>query len=86
MMPRRTTSTLPSHEMTYLTRADATQNINRVYIVDVMPTLFEEWTVLREWAAAARREPCGTTPTAGARRPRSPSAAASGRRLRRGYR
>jgi predicted DNA-binding WGR domain protein len=35
--------------MTFLTRTDPTRNINRFYIVDVMPSLFGEWTVMREW-------------------------------------
>jgi predicted DNA-binding WGR domain protein len=35
--------------MTFLTRTDPTRNVNRFYIVDVTPTLFVEWTILREW-------------------------------------
>jgi predicted DNA-binding WGR domain protein len=35
--------------MTFLTRIDPTRNIDRFFIVDVMPTLFGEWAVLREW-------------------------------------
>jgi predicted DNA-binding WGR domain protein len=35
--------------MAYLTRTDPTRNINRFYVVDVTPTLFGEWAVLREW-------------------------------------
>jgi predicted DNA-binding WGR domain protein len=35
--------------MTFLTRTDPTRNINRFYIVQVMPSLFGDWTVLREW-------------------------------------
>jgi predicted DNA-binding WGR domain protein len=31
------------------TRTDPTRNIDRFYIVDVTPTLFGEWAVLREW-------------------------------------
>jgi predicted DNA-binding WGR domain protein len=36
-------------QMTYLTRTDPARNMNRFYIVDVTPTLFGEWAVLREW-------------------------------------
>ena len=34
--------------MTFLTRTDPMRNINRFYVVDVTPTLFGEWAVLRE--------------------------------------
>jgi predicted DNA-binding WGR domain protein len=53
------------YEMAYLTRTDPTRNINRFYVVDITPTLFGEWALLREWGrrgspnyAPARR--CGT--------------------------
>jgi predicted DNA-binding WGR domain protein len=35
--------------MAYLTRTDPTRNINRFYVVQVMPSLFGDWTVMREW-------------------------------------
>jgi len=35
--------------MAYLTRTDLTRNINRFYVVQVMPSLFGDWTVMREW-------------------------------------
>ena len=35
--------------MTFLTRTDPMRNINRFYVIDVTPTLFGEWAVLREW-------------------------------------
>jgi len=35
--------------MAFLTRTDASRNIDRLYVVDVTPTLFGEWAVLREW-------------------------------------
>jgi hypothetical protein len=35
--------------MAFLTRTDLTRNINRFYVVDMTPTLFGEWAVLREW-------------------------------------
>ena len=35
--------------MAFLTRTDLTWNINRFYVVDITPTLFGEWAVLREW-------------------------------------
>jgi predicted DNA-binding WGR domain protein len=35
--------------MAFLTRTDPTRNIDRFYVVDITPTLFGEWAVLREW-------------------------------------
>lgn len=35
--------------MAFLTRIDPTRNIDRFYIVDVTPTLFGEWALVREW-------------------------------------
>jgi predicted DNA-binding WGR domain protein len=35
--------------MAFLTRTDPIRNINRFYVVDMTPTLFGEWSVLREW-------------------------------------
>jgi predicted DNA-binding WGR domain protein len=35
--------------MAFLTRSDPDRNIDRFYVVDVTPTLFGEWAVLREW-------------------------------------
>jgi predicted DNA-binding WGR domain protein len=34
--------------MAFLTRTDLTR-IDRFYVVDITPTLFGEWAVLREW-------------------------------------
>jgi predicted DNA-binding WGR domain protein len=35
--------------MTFLTRTEPSRNIDRFYLVQVMPGLFGDWTVLREW-------------------------------------
>jgi predicted DNA-binding WGR domain protein len=35
--------------MAFLTRIDPARNIDRFYIVDVTPTLFGEWALVREW-------------------------------------
>jgi hypothetical protein len=45
---------LPLHdaacpEMTFPTCTDPTRNIDRFYVVQVMPTLFGDWAVMREW-------------------------------------
>ena len=67
-----------SARMTFLTRIDPTRNIDRFYVVQVLPTLFGDWTVLREWG---RRGSPGTMRTLtaidGARRRKSPSSARS---------
>jgi hypothetical protein len=34
--------------MAFLTRTDPTRNIDPFYVVDITPTLFGEWAVLRE--------------------------------------
>jgi predicted DNA-binding WGR domain protein len=33
----------------FLTHADASRNLHRFYVVQLAPTLFGEWTLLREW-------------------------------------
>jgi hypothetical protein len=63
--------------MAFLTRVDPTRNINRFYVVDVMPTLFGDWTVMRDGAGAARPAPCGSVATGAATRHKSPSSARS---------
>jgi predicted DNA-binding WGR domain protein len=35
--------------MTFLTRIDPARNVNRFYVVQVMPSLFGGWMVMREW-------------------------------------
>jgi len=42
--------------MVFLTRTDPAQDIDRFYVVAVMPDLFGEWTVLREWGRRGRRQ------------------------------
>ena len=50
--------------MTYLTRTDPARNMNRFYVVQVMPNLFGHWTVMREWG---RRGSPGTVRLASVR-------------------
>ncbi len=38
----------------YLTRVDASQNMARYYRITVQPTLFGEWSVVREWGRIGR--------------------------------
>jgi predicted DNA-binding WGR domain protein len=35
--------------MIFLRRTDPTKNIDRFYVVSLIPTLLGEWTLLREW-------------------------------------
>jgi predicted DNA-binding WGR domain protein len=70
---------------TYLTRTDPARNLKRFYIVDVTPTLFGEWAVLREWG---RRGSPGTLRLDSYRRREEAQSAEERtmkRRLRRGY-
>jgi predicted DNA-binding WGR domain protein len=39
---------------TYLRRIDADQNMFRFYALDVQPTLFGEWTLIRRWGRIGR--------------------------------
>jgi predicted DNA-binding WGR domain protein len=71
--------------MAYLTRTDATRNINRFFVVDITPTLFGDWAVLREWG---RRGSPGTLRVDSYRRQeeaQSPEQRTIKRRLQRGY-
>jgi predicted DNA-binding WGR domain protein len=71
--------------MAYLTRTDPARNMNRFYIVDVTPTLFGEWAVLREWG---RRGSPGTLRLESYRRREEAQSAEQRtikRRLQRGY-
>ena len=38
----------------YLTRVDASQNMARYYRMTVRPTLFGEWSLVREWGRLGR--------------------------------
>ncbi len=38
----------------YLTRIEASQNMARYYRMTVQPTLFGEWSVVREWGRLGR--------------------------------
>jgi predicted DNA-binding WGR domain protein len=45
-----------------LTRIDAEKNMARFYKLDVQPTLFGEWTVIREWGRIGRGGTARSTP------------------------
>ncbi|MCF6371258.1 WGR domain-containing protein [Rhizobium halophilum] len=38
----------------YLTRVDKDRNMARYYVMSVQPTLFGEWSVVREWGRIGR--------------------------------
>jgi predicted DNA-binding WGR domain protein len=40
--------------MIYLTKTDPAQNMSRFYTLDIQPTLFGEWALLREWGRIGR--------------------------------
>ena len=71
--------------MAFLTRDDAARNLHRFYIVQVMPNLFGNSTVLREWG---RRGSPGTVRLTNYRRQGDAEAAERRtikRRLQHGY-
>jgi predicted DNA-binding WGR domain protein len=71
--------------VTFLTRTDPTRNIDRFYVVQVSPSLFGDWTVLREWG---RRGSPGTVRLTTYQRRNEAETAEQrtiGRRLQRGY-
>ena len=71
--------------MAFLTRTDPARNIDRFYIVDVTPTLFGDWTVMREWG---RRGSPGTVRLSSYERRNEAETAEQRtikRRLQRGY-
>ena len=35
--------------MVYLTKIDASRNMARFYLLDLQPTLFGEWALVKEW-------------------------------------
>ncbi len=35
--------------MIHLTRTDPARNMARFYVLDIQPTLFGEWALVREW-------------------------------------
>jgi predicted DNA-binding WGR domain protein len=45
-----------------LTRIDAEKNMARFYKLDVQPTLFGEWAVIREWGRIGRGGTVRSTP------------------------
>jgi predicted DNA-binding WGR domain protein len=40
--------------MIYLTKSDPARNMSRFYLLDIQPTLFGEWALLREWGRIGR--------------------------------
>jgi predicted DNA-binding WGR domain protein len=56
-MPLAARSAASPPEMAFLTRTDPARNIDRLYVVEIMPTLFGEFALLREWG---RRGSAGT--------------------------
>lgn len=46
----------------YLTRVDASQNMARYYRMTLQPTLFGEWSVVREWGRIGRGGQVRATP------------------------
>ena len=44
--------------MIYLRRIDPLRNMARFYVLDLQPTLFGEWALLKEWGRIGRGGQC----------------------------
>lgn len=71
--------------MIFLTRIDAARNMRRFYAVNLMPTLFGEWQVMREWGRIGRPGTLRTWTFPGQAEAEKAQARSIGRKLRRGY-
>lgn len=69
----------------YLTRVDASQNMARYYRMTVQPTLFGEWSVVREWGRIGRSGQVRAVPYQSEREATEAMAMIERQKSRRGY-
>lgn len=69
-----------------LARIDDDKNMARFYKLDVQPTLFGEWAVVREWGRIGRGGTVRSTPYNTAREAEAARDQQRGAKERRGYR
>ncbi len=69
----------------YLTRVDASQNMARYYRMSVQPTLFGEWSVVREWGRIGRGGQVRTSPYLSESEAAQAVATIERQKVRRGY-
>jgi len=71
--------------MIVLTRTDPARRMRRFYAVDVTPTLFGEWVVMREWGRIGRPGTLRTWTFTGQDEAEQAQQRSISRKLRRGY-
>lgn len=71
--------------MIYLTKTDPGRNMARFYSLDIQPTLFGEWAVMKEWGRIGRRGQCRSALFVGLAEAEAAQAHELKRRDRRGY-
>ena len=70
----------------YLTRIDANQNMARYYRMTLQPTLFGEWSLIREWGRIGRGGQVKTNPYLNAGDAMNAMMALESIKVRKGYR
>lgn len=71
--------------MIVLTRTDPPRRMHRFYVVEVTPTLFGEWQVMREWGRIGRPGTLRTWTFADQAEAEKAQQRSVSRKLRRGY-
>ena len=71
--------------MIYLTKIAPAQNMARFYVLDVQPTLFGEWALVKEWGRVGREGQRRSACFAQRREAETALARETKRRGRRGY-
>lgn len=71
--------------MVVFTRSDPARKAHRFYVVQLAPTLFGEWTVLREWGRIGSPGTVRSTSFASEQDAQQTEEEIVRRRLRRGY-
>jgi len=72
--------------MIYLTKTDPAQNMARFYSLDIQPTLFGEWALMKEWGRIRRSGQCRSALFAGLAEAETALNRELRRRDQRGYR
>ena len=71
--------------MIYLTKIDPVKNMARFYALDVQPTLFGEWALVKEWGRIGRAGQGRSSLYGEKDQAEAGLAREVGRRIRRGY-
>jgi len=71
--------------MIYLTKIEPARNMARFYLLDVQPTLFGEWALVKEWGRIGRAGQSRRVSFGGLAEAQAALASALKQRLRRRY-